>query len=896
MKFLTEATGLPLGDSPSPGWIFERIEEWSRRLPDQFAFVMEHQDGDDEYKYTDVLRESNNVAASLAARGIQPGDRIGILVETIPQWVFILLGAMRIGAVTVPLATALPEAHVQNIAGHAGCRIIFADEPNLAKACNVTGRLGAETIALNGSDPRAMSWSAFQAGTRQSEIFSSLNGDATVLLIYTSGTTGDPKGVELTMFNLIYEIRGMAEPFEIKPGHRFLSVLPFSHILPLIANALGPLCLGACVVFLSSISPQRIAEAFKRHRITFFICVPQFFYLLHKRIFSQVQSQPWIARQAFGILRRVARLIKNAEIRRRLFSRIHQTMGPDLRFFASGGSRFDPGVATDLSEFGYIVLNAYGLTETSAAVTATPVSQNRIGTVGKPVRGMSIRIDAPNDAGVGEVCIRGPLLMKGYYRDEAYTAENVRDGWLHTGDLGVIDSEENLTVTGRSKDVIVLANGKNIYPEELETHYAQSPFIEEICILGLPEGAEIPVGEKLHAIVVPDMDEFRRRGKSTIMEIIRFEMETLSKNLPSYQHVLSLSIRHEPFPRTVTRKPKRFEIQAEELDRRKKTASPVATEDHPRFKSGVGEIVASLIRKMKPDAGGLDPSSNIELDLGFDSLSRVELSTDIESATGLHIEEQEAVKIYTLGELLDALERQDGSSAAGIHGWKEILSVSSSSELEQHDILRSKPLSTATVILVARAIMLAGILLFKLRWRGRENIPKTGPFLICPNHESFLDAPILYASMPSRVIAIAFGLGYSDYWTGPISRLIARWCNIVAVDSNVHLVRAMQAAAVGLRHNKALVIFPEGTRSIDGRLTEFKKGAAILAYELGIPIVPVGINGTFEAWPRAGTLKRHPLEVVFGAPIDPGLFAGAPDPHAALTDHLHNVVRTLSRG
>jgi long-chain acyl-CoA synthetase len=878
MQFLTEVSGPPVGEALPASWIFDRIEEWADRFPDRFAFALDDQTSVRQFRYRDVLDEAGGIAAGLAARGMRPGDRIGILMENIPEWVFAFLGAMRFGATTVPLATTLPESHLIRILKHSECRLIFADAHNLEKARNIAAQAGSEVIALS-------DWPDFQVRGSGSAGSYPLNGDATALLIYTSGTTGDPKGVELPLRNLAYEIRGIVEPFEISPDHRILSVLPFSHVLPLVANALGPLCVGAGVVFLSSISPQRIVDAFKRHRITLFVCVPQFFYMLHKKIFAQVEAQSWAARQIFALMRGIGCRIKSADVRRTLFSRIHRTIGPELRMFASGGSRFDSRIAQDLSDLGYTMLNAYGLTETTAAVTATPVHHNRIGTVGKPIRGVAIRIDSPNEEGVGEVWIGGPLLMKGYYRDEAHTAEAIREGWLHTGDLGFIDLEGNLTITGRRKDVIVLANGKNIYPEELEAHYGKSPFIKEVCVLGTAD-------DKLRAIVVPEMEEFRQRGQSTIMETIKFDIENLSRDLPSYQRVLSLTLRNEPLPRTVTRKLKRYEIEAEEKLRLTESRAPVV--DHARFQSGSGAIVAALIRKAKPDAGGIEPAMNIELDLGFDSLARVELLTEIESRTGVHISDEDVSRIYTVGELLDALEQNSGNAGKGGVGWKELLSVESGKEWDQHYIFRSKPVRTAIIIAMCRTLKLFSLLLFRLRWRGLENIPESGPFLLCPNHESFLDAPMLYAVLPSKAISKSFSLGYSDYWEGPISRWIAESCNIVAIDPNVNLIRAMQAGAAGLQRKKILLIFPEGTRSIDGHIAEFKKGAAILACELDVPVLPVGINGTYEAWPRRGGFKLHPIEIVFGAPLKPSDFKTAPDPYVALNERLRDAVKTLT--
>jgi long-chain acyl-CoA synthetase len=590
---------------------------------------------------------------------------------------------------------------------------------------------------------------------------------------------------------------------------------------------------------------------------------------------------------------RVSRAINNQALSRRLFARVHKTIGSNLTVFASGGSKFDTRVAKDLNDLGYTMLQAYGLTETCAAATATPVRSNRIGSVGKPIAGVTIRIDSPNAEGIGEICIRGPLLMKGYYRDEKTTAEAIRGGWFYSGDLGFIHPDGSLVITGRSKDVIVLANGKNIYPEEIETHYGKSPFIKEICVLGVPEDSGGPEGEKLHAIVVPDMDEFRRRGQTAIMEMIRFEMENLSKLLPSYQRVHSISTRNEAFPRTVTRKLKRFEIRAEEVEQ-PKASRALSGVDHPKFSEGVGSVVAGLVREVKADVGFLDPSMNMELDLGFDSLARVELLGLLEDRLGVHIDEKQAAGLYTLGELIEALETARTGEAALGRGWKHILNVGPEDDLNRHYILKSSPVAFAVGYVVLKTLNLLARPTFRLRASGLEHLPASPPFIICPNHESFLDAPLMICCLPYRALRKLFSLGYSDYWDSPLTSRLAQWCKIVAIDPNVNLVRAMQAGAVGLKHKKVLLIFPEGTRSIDGRLTEFKKGAAILAHEMGVPIVPVGIRGTYESWPRGGHFRFHPVEILFGKAIDPRAFETADDPYAAITEKLRMDVKSLT--
>src|SRR5262245_57833713 len=420
MSTLIEVSGPHAIGAPTRNWIFEQVEDWVKRAPTRVAFIVDHQeDAVEEYTYADVLKFAKGMAVEFAAKGIGRGDRIGILMENVPQWVFAMLGAMRIGAITVPLATTLPETSIELIVQHAGCKLICADQVNWAKASSVAEGLNCAVV-----NPVASPGLGREAAETIGE------GSDTALLIYTSGTTGNPKGVELTFDNLVHEIRGAVESLQLTPDHRILSILPFSHVLPLIANGLGPLCIGACVVFLSSVSPQRIIDAFHRHRITLFVCVPQFFYILHKRIFSEVESQSVFKRFLFGALKKISRRLESQAIRRKLFAKVHKAIGPDLLWLASGGSRFDPAVAEDLSDLGYKVLQAYGLTETSAAATITPADDNRIGTVGKPIRGVKIRIDSPNADGVGEVCISGPIVMKGYYRAPEKTSEAIKEGWF----------------------------------------------------------------------------------------------------------------------------------------------------------------------------------------------------------------------------------------------------------------------------------------------------------------------------------------------------------------------------------------------------------------------------------------------------------------------------------
>ena len=350
--------------------------------------------------------------------------------------------------------------------------------------------------------------------------------------------------------------------------------------------------------------------------------------------------------------------------------------------------------------------------------------------------------------------------------------QSVRDGWYHSGDLGYLQPDGSLVITGRSKDVIILANGKNVYPEEMEAHYGQSPWIKEICVIGVT-GAESE-GERLHAVVVPDMEEFRRRGLTSISESIQFDLEDLSKQLPSYYRILSFSIRNEPLPRTVTRKLQRFEIQREETERKTAAVRRETAVEHPRFKEGAGALVAQLVRQAKPDAGPLDVSMNLELDLGFDSLARVELLGLAEAQLGVRIDRGEGIAYLYAGRTASKnLTAANPESGRG-RSWKEILNVPPGDALHQHEVLEPSAFVLWTSYLVIKAGALFFRLFLPLRYSGVEKLPKEPPFILCPNHQSFLDGPLLICVLPKRVIDPIFILGYTDYWQGRVMGFLGK--------------------------------------------------------------------------------------------------------------------------
>jgi len=626
----------------------------------------------------------------------------------------------------------------------------------------------------------------------------------------------------------------------------------------------------------------------QERNITAFACVPQFFYLIHERIQKEVRERGKLAGIAMLLFIKINRLTRalgwNAG--KLFFGRIHHIFGKNIRYLVTGGSRWDPQVGRDFYALGVDILQAYGLTETTGGAFATPPFDNVIGSVGKPLRGVEARIIDPQPQesapAVGEIAIRGPIVMKGYWNRPDASSAVLHDGWLHTGDLGYFDSDRNLLITGRKKDVIVLSSGKNIYPEEIEAHYSKSPFIKEICVLGMVNRPGEPFSERLHAVVVPDFDILRQRKIVNAKEVIRFDIESLSQQLPSTKRILSYEIWQSELPRTSTRKLKLFEIEKRANENQGRRGNEVGlTSERPLSSEDQNwldkpEVVRALgvIRDAAKDGpAGLRPHHNLELDLGFDSMQRVELLVALEQALGGSVEEWRLAEIYTVRDLVDAV-RQSAATGATTHkpgaAWESILAE------ESHDpevlaIGKQRPVSAVALFLIFRLIQVIARDLFRLHVTGLEKVPSQGPFILCPNHQSYIDPFLVGGVMAWNVFREIFSVGTSEIFGSGLMRRIARLMRVIVVDPDANLIPAMRAGAYGLRHGRVLMLFPEGERSIDGPPKVFKRGAAILSAHLRVPIVPVAIEGAYEVWPRGKAFFQalHPVKLAFGDPIHP---------------------------
>src|SRR5205823_4144126 len=556
------------------------------KYPDNTAVELQYSSGQIErYSYAELRRMAESVGQWLRSSGMSEGVRCAIMANNGPLWVASYLGIMAAGAASVPLDTAFNAAQVNKLLRDSGSTVIFTDSRHLQLVEKATEQMLVWIVMIDGSGEGRYSnllgmFATGPADFRPARLYD----DDLAVLMYTSGTTSDPKGVMLTHKNLLAEADAVFSFIQVGPEDSILAVLPLFHALAQMANLLLPFAAGARVVYLDSMNTSELLRALSERGITLFCCVPQFFYLIHERVMQQVKRRGWAARTAFRTLMGLSAAARKFGINfgKPFFRKVHELLGPRMRFLITGGSAFDANIGRDLQILGFNVLQAYGLTETSGGAICTPPQSNVLGSVGVPLKGVQVRIIDPQpeegrDYQAGEIAIAGDIVMKGYYNRPDATADAIKDGWLQTGDLGYLDERNNLFITGRKKEIIVLSSGKNIYPEEIESHYLRSPFIKEICVLGLTGRPGEPAGELLHAIIVPDFDVLRERKIVNAREVVRFDVENLSTELPSTKRILSFDIWPEPLPRTTTRKLKRFEIQRRVVanERPEESAAPV---------------------------------------------------------------------------------------------------------------------------------------------------------------------------------------------------------------------------------------------------------------------------------------------------------------------------------
>lgn len=586
-----------------------------------------------ETTYHELDSLSDRIAAGIIRTGLKNGDKAAILAPSSPHWVATYFGILKAGVVVVPVDKELKKAELRHILSDCDAKMIFIDHKYLETLLEILGDVPLldKVVTLHtpphptSSSPATSKallalleeWQRLVAALaipiEKTAKLEALAGDVlhlfigtggegiesserpgpffaaretcaelagkgilislemllrdgsqfhyahkpedTALILYTSGTTGRSKGAMLSHANIVANYREAVTHFGLDSSIHTLSFLPINHVFEQVCGILLPLSLGGTVSFAESL--KKLGENLVEVKPTFFLGVPAVYRLFLDRIRKSIRSKP------------LSKVLYSLPVTRPLVtSRISKTFGPGTTFI-SGGAALDPAVAGGLMDLGLVIYQGYGITETSPVISAESCGRTRLGTVGQVFSGVSVKIDQPNSEGVGEILVKGPNVMQGYYKNPQATAEALSDGWYHTGDLGKVDSDRFLTICGRVKNLIVTSNGKNVYPEEIELELLKSPFIAEVMVYGHKIDATT---EEVHATIYPNqeaVDDYNRKNNAGPMTeadvegLIRTEVLAACKNLADYKRIKKFTLREDEFPKTTTRKIKRFAVEAD---------------------------------------------------------------------------------------------------------------------------------------------------------------------------------------------------------------------------------------------------------------------------------------------------------------------------------------------
>ncbi len=788
----------------------------------------------------------SRVLSYFESKNLKAGDKVLIWGRNSPDWAVCYLACLLKRIVAVPMDVRGSADFVEKIFAFVKAKLVICDSERVGQIPN-TERISFEELMETGRLHKYHQISGVGAyGDTPLRLpeFPEISPDDTAEILFTSGTTGEPKGVVLTHRNIVSNVEALEACLKdgFRPDEKWLSLLPLSHIFEQTIGFWLPFKRGCPIVYLEVLKTSLILKSMAEDRVTVCPVVPRLLKLFQSGILREAERQ-----QNSGFLQTALALARHGPLvlRRSLFSAVRKKFGA-LRYFVAGGATLE----RELEEFwrllGFQVLQGYGLSETAPVISCNFPHANRLGSIGKVLPGVEVRLSAE-----GEILARGPSVFGGYYERPNLTEEVFEEGWFKTGDLGAFDSDGFLWFKGRAKELIVTAEGLNVYPQDIEAELHKIRGVKESCVLGLEENGKVVI----YAAVL--LENSARDPKQI--------MEQVNLKLADHQKIQSLSVwPQEDFPRTSTMKIKRREV-LRIIQARGAASEPSAEKKKPV--SRLYEVIAPLAN-VPPS--GLRAGSTLE-ELGFSSLDRLELATALEEEFHFSIDDSALLGQTTLREIEKMVETGKGT-----------------------DETLKFPKWQASRRLFAVHAAIQNVLAFpilrcfcKIRVEGAENLRDLkGPAIFISNHISFFDGPVILASLPKpirRELAIAVWREFFEPQAGspwqtknPLWWVWIRfWYYLVSLGVNVFPFSQERGFGKNFEHSGwlldrgfHLLFFPEGARTQDGRMVPFQKGLEVLVRSIQVPVVPIGLNGLFEIYPVQNKLP-HPGKVVcrFGAPI-----------------------------
>lgn len=796
-----------------------------------------------EISYSEMLSRISDFSSRCP---IGQHGKVVIFSENRPAFAYALYAIWENGGVAVPVDSTSSAADLAYVLKDCQPEAVWASEKTEATAREAIERAGGSQrlhVISRALEEDPVSAPPATIGYRNED---------TALIIYTSGTTGSPKGVMLSFENIFFNVNAVSVGVPIfTPDVRTMVLLPCHHVLPLVGSLVAPFVTGGSVAFCPSLSAPDLMETLSRGGVGIVIGVPRLYTMLTKAIRGKIEAH-WVTRALYKLCDKIG----SRALSRLIFSSVRKKMGGRVKYFVSGGAALDPAVAQCMKTLGLDVLEGYGMTECAPMIAFTRPDDIKPGASGQPVPGCTVEVCD------GELRAKGKNIMQGYYNRPEETAQVVRDGWIYTGDLGYIDDKGRVVVTGRRKEIIVLSNGKNVNPTEIEQH------LESYAAI-VKEAAVTEKDDALMAIIVPQ-PALASMTDSEIEQKVKWEViDKYNADAAGYKKIFNIKIFRGDLPRTKLDKLQRFKLKTLLID--SATVEPEVVEE---AQSDEYKILKKYIESEK--VCKVHPTDHIELDLAFDSLDKVGLQVFINNSFGLNVSTDQLSQFRSVADMADYVAESKTKMQVEKIDWKKILREHTSLKLPQTWF------TGRMFIALAQPFFR---LYFKLTGKGADRIPD-GPVIITPNHQSFLDGLFVMSFLKYRDIKNTYFYAKEQHVRQPFIKFMAATHNVIVMDMS-NLKDSIQKMGEALKKKKNIIIFPEGTRTPDGKLGEFKKTFAILSKELNVPVVPVSIKGAYQAMPKGRKIpKPHKVQVEFLDPIYP-----KQDTYEGLTREVYNSIK-----
>jgi long-chain acyl-CoA synthetase len=831
--------------------ILEYLDNF-RRHSREDAYVHRRGYRTQRWTYGDVVSTAYRFARELESRGIGKDDKVLLWGENCAEWIATFFGCVQRGAIVVPIDKIAAPDFAQRVAEQVDAKLCVGSGHNQIA--------GIPSIHLETLREK------LEARSDAPIVAPPLTRDDIVEIVFTSGTTAEPRGVVITHGNILANL----EPLEREIGKylryerifhplRFLNLLPLSHVFGQFLGIFLPQLLAATVLFQDTLNPAEVMQVINRERVSVVVAVPRLMESLKDKIERDLElagRQPWFKRQFEAA--------KNEHFVKRWwrFRRTHNQFGWKFWAFISGGAALDAETEEFWQRLSFVVIQGYGLTETTSLVSLNHPFRTGKRSIGKVLEGREVKLDEN-----GEILVRGASVASGYWQGKELKPVSSDGGWFRTGDVGELDAEGNLYFKGRKKNVIVTREGMNIYPEDLETALRQQPEVRDCVVVGLEQGGN---AEPCAVMILRDSSDPQATLKHANQQLADFQQMRRWLVWPD-----------EDFPRTPTQKPKTAVIQG-------------AVQQHFASGNGIaaasqGELADLISRITGRSLGPLAAEAKLEGDLNLSSMDRVELMSALEDRYQVDLNQADFTKVSTVADLERLVREPQKSVQSGYQypRWAQRWPITRIREGIYY--LLTWP---ATLIMAHPKIV------------GRENLRGLdGPFLISCNHVTYIDVGFALWALPPRLrrkLAVGmWGELLWEMWRPPASwnwfmrlshkvgyYLVVALFDVFPLPQQSGVRESFAYAGESVDRGYSVLVYPEGTRTPDGRACPFRSGLGMLAARLNVPVLPLRIDGLYEMKLAGRKIaRRGELTVVIGKPMH-----FAPDtPPEEITNEVEDV-------